>query len=195
VDILACPHCNRSFVETPAVRGKTIRCRGCREVFHTPQDTTTVRPGPASPNAVDTGFPLLAVACFVDGCDARRCPACARTFLMRPTFLGKTIRCRGCKVSFRVEATPTTLDEASDIVEAGHDDARVAPAVRPQAVAYARDPSASPLAGMVAVVLGGVCALPITQLILWWGFDKDPMKLAAALPQAIQWLAPGHFQP
>lgn len=177
------------------MRGKTIRCRRCREAFHIPQDTTTVRPVPASPNAPEMGGLPLAVACFVDGCDARRCPACSRTFLMRPTFIGKTIRCRGCKVSFRVEATPAILDEESDVIDAWQDDARVAPAVRPEGVAYARGPSASPLAGMVAVVLGGVCAMPITQLILWWGFDKDPMKLAAALPQAIRWLAPAHLQP
>jgi hypothetical protein len=195
VEILACPHCNRSFAETPALRGKTIRCRGCRQPFQVPLDTTALLSMPVAPGAVESASFPLAIACFMGGRDARRCPACARTFFMRPTFIGKTIRCRGCKVSFRVEATPAMLDDVGDVIEAGQHDAQVVAAVRSQPVAYAPGLSAGPLAGIVAVVLGGVCALPITQLILWWGFDKDPMKLAAALPRAIQWLAPAHLQP
>lgn len=107
LEILACPHCRRLFRTTPAVLGKKIRCRGCREIFHVPRDTSSVPLGPAvvSVSSHDESLPV-AIVCVADGRDARRCPACSREFLMKPAFAGKTIRCRGCKAPFRVKATP-----------------------------------------------------------------------------------------
>ena len=49
------------------------------------------------------------------------------------------------------------------------------------------------LAGLVAVVLGGLTALPATLLILWWVLGKDPLHIAPMLPEAVRWLAPDHL--
>lgn len=108
VEILACPHCERLFTVTPAVLGKKIRCRGCRSVFYVPRDTASVPLGSAV-WADQDGFgdapPPFAVAGVKNGRDVRSCPACGRTFAMKPSLAGKTIRCRGCKSPFRVTAT------------------------------------------------------------------------------------------
>jgi hypothetical protein len=47
----------------------------------------------------------VAIPCVLDSQDARKCPQCGRTFRMQDRFAGKVIRCRGCKVIFRVTAT------------------------------------------------------------------------------------------
>jgi uncharacterized protein YbaR (Trm112 family) len=106
LEVLACPHCDRLFQVTPAALGKKIRCRGCRGIFHVPRDTTSVPLGPQeSVSSPDESLPPLAIPCVIDGHDARSCPECGRTFRMKESFAGKTIRCRGCKVTFRVRAT------------------------------------------------------------------------------------------
>lgn len=106
MEVLACPHCDRSFQVTPAALGKKIRCRGCRGIFHVPNDTTGVPLGRLlSAAALDEPLPPPAIPGMVDGHDARGCPECGRTFRMKDSFAGKTIRCRGCKMTFRVEAT------------------------------------------------------------------------------------------
>lgn len=71
-----------------------------------PHDTTSVPLAPAE-SVLDApeSPPLLALPCVIDGQDARSCPKCGRTFRMKESFAGKTIRCRGCRVSFCVRAT------------------------------------------------------------------------------------------
>jgi uncharacterized protein YbaR (Trm112 family) len=106
LEVLACPHCDRLFQVTPAALGKKIRCRGCRGIFHVPKDTASVPLGPQeSVSSPDESLPPLGIPCVIDGHDARSCPQCGRTFRMKESFAGKTIRCRGCKVTFRVRAT------------------------------------------------------------------------------------------
>lgn len=113
MEVLACPHCDRLFQVAPAALGKKIRCRGCRGIFHVPHDTTHVPLGPlpADPG-LDEPLRPLAIPCVIDGHDARSCPECGRTFRMKKTFAGKTIRCRGCKATFRVSATEPVHSEA-----------------------------------------------------------------------------------
>lgn len=53
---------------------------------------------------LDESVPRLAIACVIDGHQARRCPQCHRAFRMHSAFAGKTIRCRGCKTVFVVQA-------------------------------------------------------------------------------------------
>lgn len=62
--------------------------------------------------------------------------------------------------------------------------------VRPQSAATRARPAGNHIALIAGVVLGGVSALPVTQFILWWGFGKDPLGAAQALPEALRWLAP-----
>jgi DNA-directed RNA polymerase subunit RPC12/RpoP len=105
-DVLACPHCERQFLVTPAVLGKKIRCRGCRLPFRIPAGTPAARPAqrfvPRLPKATRA---------VVDGMDVRRCPVCGRAFAMQQSLGGKTIRCRACRNMFLVEAV-----EATDVV-------------------------------------------------------------------------------
>jgi len=75
-----------------------------------PRDTSSVPLGAfEAPFDLDALLPTQAIACVIGGQDARSCPACGRTFRMRDSFVGKTIRCRGCKTSFRVAATEPTV--------------------------------------------------------------------------------------
>jgi serine/threonine protein kinase len=114
-EVLACPHCNRLFRTTPEVLGKRIRCRGCRQVFHVPSDTSSVPLGPSATSTENesAGLPV-AVACVVNGKEARRCPVCERRFVMKPALAGTTIRCRGCKSPFRVLALDEKAESTSD---------------------------------------------------------------------------------
>jgi len=123
-EVLACPHCDRLFPLTPAVLGKKIRCRGCQQVFHVPRDTSQVplKADMAGPeNAALSVLPPIAIAFMQDGRDVRACPACARVFAMKPGFVGKTIRCRLCKSSFRVLetwASPGRQEPPCDVASA-----------------------------------------------------------------------------
>lgn len=161
-----------------------------------------------------------AVVCEVDGRDARSCPACNRVFLMKPEFTGKTIRCRGCKSVFSIRV----VEFATSTVPRQDDSASQAPEVEPQPtqdvtsdlgdllgdireaepvpsvvrpINLPRRPASASAgtAQVIAVVAGGACALPITQLILWWVFAKDPLKIAAQLPDMLRWLAPTTLTP
>jgi hypothetical protein len=241
LEILACPHCLRLFQTTPAVLGKKIRCRGCLQVFNVPKDTTGVPLGPAVHAAADLGGdPPLAIGCIKNGQDARCCPKCGREFLMKPAFVGKTIRCRGCKVPFRVAASerpieksvqaadkqapeaqprppasspprlqptenpkpvpalpsrsPTIFEDIGDILEDIRAGERVASVVRPTNAAALAKPEYEALATLIAIVLGGACALPAVQLILWWAFDQDPLLVGKALPDFLEWIAPPRWR-
>lgn len=48
---------------------------------------------------------------------------------------------------------------------------------------------------LIGIVLGGLMAIPITYAILIWGFQKDPFKLAAMVPEQVAFLLPQKFQP
>ena len=70
---------------------------------------------------------------------------------------------------------------------------KVASVVRPKNAAAQPRSEDSPVVGLIAVVFGGFCALPATQLIVWWAFGKDPLRIAKMLPEALRWLAPAQF--
>jgi len=48
---------------------------------------------------------------------------------------------------------------------------------------------------LIAIVLGGVMAIPITYAILIWGFQRDPFKLARMVPEQVAFLLPEKLQP
>ena len=54
---------------------------------------------------------------------------------------------------------------------------------------------ANPLAELLKIVLGGVLALPIAQLILWWAFNSDPLGFAPKTSQFAAFLVPPKLQP
>lgn len=51
------------------------------------------------------------------------------------------------------------------------------------------------LGQLIGIVVGGLMAIPITYAILIWGFQKDPFKLAAMVPEDVAFLLPAKFQP
>ena len=53
-----------------------------------------------------------------------------------------------------------------------------------------RQKSENPLGMMIKVALGGLMAAPLAQLILWWGFSRDPMSLGPKVPSVIRWVVP-----
>lgn len=48
---------------------------------------------------------------------------------------------------------------------------------------------------LIAIVLGGVMAIPITYAILIWGFQRDPFKLTGMMPEQVAFLLPEKLQP
>jgi hypothetical protein len=46
---------------------------------------------------------------------------------------------------------------------------------------------------LIAVLVGGLLALPLSQLICWWGLGWDPFGVARKLRPELQWLAPAHL--
>ena len=239
-DVLACPHCERQFLVTPAVLGKKIRCRGCKLPFRIPAGI------PAAPPA-QRFVPRLpkATRAIVDGMDFRRCPVCGRAFAMQQSLGGKTIRCRACRNMFLVEAMEVVSPSsgrgepsvpATDSAEPPHSFAMPRPPAPPHSTAPVTEPAvdqldepraaadigdvledsdsneqcpvataarsyrkaagtdaSGTLAGLAAVVLGGLTSLPATLLILWWVFGKDPLHIAPMLPEPVKWLAPDHL--
>ena len=233
LEVLACPHCDRLFQVTPVALGKKIRCRGCRGIFHVPHDTTSVPLGPQeSVSSLDESLPPLAIPCVIDGHDARSCPQCGRTFRMKESFAGKTIRCRGCKVTFRVRGTepapaepaqaeavpiksngaaapprplqpppppappaphssppPTIFEDMGDLLDDLRPGESVASVVRPRKVPQLSAAPSSPVATMIAIVFGGVCALPATLIILRFVSKKRFDDVASMLPDfLVGWL-------
>lgn len=219
MEVLACPHCDRLFRLAPAVIGKKIRCRGCRQVFYVPKDTSSVPlgrgPDPAEDLREGVSGPPIAIPCISQGCDARCCPHCDRTFAMKPAFIGKVIRCRGCKAPFRVTArdeplpkgvvaaggknvtgnakpkapslspnqfqlpprpaplrerplqpSPTIFEDIGDVLDDLVPGENVASVVRPRSVPRVSGGGNEAVYQLIAVALGGLCAVPATMVIL-----------------------------
>jgi phage FluMu protein Com len=49
-------------------------------------------------------------------------------------------------------------------------------------------------ADFVKVIVGGLMAFPVAQLILWWGFAKDPMQLGPQVASAVPFVVPRAFR-
>ncbi len=249
MEAFACPHCSRLFYAAPAILGKRIRCRGCRNIFGVPRtETADPQPTEKHPSALPRVKPAallpVAVEAVINGIDVRNCPSCGHSFAMKAEWAGSTIRCRACQQVYRLAASTVAsgplaftpayhgsqqVKEASSAAvqkppavpapaEQRHDndhrwDASPAPSKNdaesdagdvvadteggfkvPFAVksspgfVYAQPASA--IAPVIAIILGGLTALPITQLILWWGLERDPLKMVARLPASLQWVVP-----
>ena len=49
--------------------------------------------------------------------DVLECPHCERQFLVTPAVLGKKIRCRGCRMPFRIPAGIPAAEDIGDVLE------------------------------------------------------------------------------
>jgi hypothetical protein len=154
---------------------------------------------------------------------------------MKPAFGGKTIRCRGCKVTFRVRATEGTLDAPSrpegtlvadrrqaalqppvrplkppplprppapgpvrpatvfedmgDVLDELLPGEEVASVVRPRSRGRRVVPVDGPVSTVIAVVLGGACAIPVALVLLRFISPAQFDRVAAGLPRFLSdWL-------
>jgi DNA-directed RNA polymerase subunit RPC12/RpoP len=209
--VFECPHCGRSFRAVPAVMGRTIRCRRCERAFVVPVDGRQAAPGVATAAAKE-----IAASGVFEGTAVRSCPTCGHTFAMQPRLAGKAIRCRKCRGTFRVlheeERVPPAegarpaedvQNGASDVVSergstaADRDDE---PMGMPVEATFPPRPNRRFSSGgfggdgeLIAVLMGGLLALPISQIIFWWGLGWDPFGVARKLRPELQWLAPEHL--
>lgn len=188
LEVLACPHCGRLFRTNPTVLGKKICCRRCQQIFHVPHDTTHVPLGPAIGD--DEALPPVAMAFVKNGRDVRCCPACGRTFAMKPAFAGKTIRCRDCAAPFRVTATvdapagpqPTISEDVGVAVGAMLPGEEVALVVRPRNVPRRARSEENVVATMLAIIFGGMCAVPVVLIILHMFAPEQFKQIIRLLP-------------
>ncbi len=47
---------------------------------------------------------------------------------------------------------------------------------------------------LIGVILGGMLALPVTQVILLWGFQRDPFQVTRHVPAGLRFLLPSKFR-
>jgi len=93
------------------------------------------------------------------------------------------------------EAVAPGVEELQDEAVGAADAVAVAATV---AAAKPRAPARKQGGGigqLIAIVLGGVMAIPITYAILIWGFQRDPFKLAGMMPEQVAFLLPQKLQP
>ncbi|MEC7603826.1 MAG: hypothetical protein VX668_07405 [Planctomycetota bacterium] len=55
-------------------------------------------------------------------------------------------------------------------------------------------PKGGGLISAVAIILGGLCALPLAQLCLWWIFGRDPIEIGPKVPSYAAFLVPSKFR-
>jgi hypothetical protein len=165
-DSRRCPKCERAFRMKPALAGKAIRCRGCRTTFR------VMATGHAMPNKAGAlGSTQMSPA----------------TEQLPPLFQSRR--------RFGQPPGPpiVPLDPSEDlgdildeIVAAEH----ALSAVRPRSLARLTQANSNVVTQIVTVALGGACALPLTQVILWWVFGRDPLNIAVKLPDTLRWIVP-----
>lgn len=56
------------------------------------------------------------------------------------------------------------------------------------------EPAGANLLSMLAVVGGGLCALPLAQLVLWWFFGQDPARMGPKVAQYVPFVVPQQFR-
>ena len=72
--------------------------------------------------------------------------------------------------------------------DSGESDAAASTSIRSSR--RSRQKSENPISTMIKVVLGGLMAAPLAQLILWWAFSKDPVKMGPKVSPYIPWIVP-----
>jgi hypothetical protein len=144
-----------------SLAGRPIRCRGCKTMFRIGQSEAVGSAKAPVVRAPPVPYSSTAAAPPVPSASAHR---------------GKL-------------AVHATVDDIGDVVEGPQGDECGPSVVRPRG-GGARNHSGGVVTTALSVLLGGVCALPISQLILWWGFRQDPFETVKMLPPAMRWIAP-----
>jgi len=52
----------------------------------------------------------------------------------------------------------------------------------------------SALKEVVSVVMGGLAAIPIAQVVIWWGMQRDPFEVGPPVGRYVPWVVPQEFR-
>lgn len=167
MSVRSCPMCGHTFSMQPRLAGKTIRCRKCRSRFRVLHEAERAPPAEGAIRAE---------------------PA-------RPA-AGQSPPDHGLKET--PTASHDARDDAGDLVEeqvvaeGGASDGSMWP---PEAVASSWRPHAGGahdggIGMLIAVLVGGLLAFPVSQIVCWWGMRWDPFGVARKLRPELRWLAP-----
>lgn len=160
--------------------GKTIRCRVCRSIF-------VVAAGPASP-AQSASMPRASEVPPAHPEAPLRRPAGPDDSSDKP--IGRHDTGSPHSAGGNPLEQPAIFDDVGDILDriaAGEQYPAALPTPSRSAVSVEGE---HPLTQFIAIVAGGVIALPIAQLILWWCLGSDPLLIAPLLPRPLGWMAP-----
>jgi hypothetical protein len=146
------------FRMTSAVVGKTIRCRGCREIF-----------------GVKATMPKTAEVTRVENLPSQYTAATEPAASTRPS---------------RPPTPPAPIfEDTGDVLDDPLPGAHAASTVQSRFVPRPSVFPSGPLATMVAVVLGGVCAVPATLVILRFVSPEQFERVAELAPKFLtDWL-------
>ena len=86
------------------------------------------------------------------------------------------------------EAEDSAQENAFDFADAAGGDSAAPASIRSSR--RPRQKSENPITTMIKVGLGGLMAAPLAQLILWWAFSKDPVKLGPKVSPYVPWVVP-----
>ena len=71
----------------------------------------------------------------------------------------------------------------------------IAPTLNAPAVRRPRpQPKGSGLISAAAVLFGGLCAIPLAQLCLWWIFGQDPVEAGPTVAKYVAFIVPKQFR-
>jgi len=178
IDVRSCPQCGHSFAMKARYAGATIRCRACKTLYVVAGARAVEGQGVAS--ATSVRGKRAAVRASVTGSPDFESPRAAAN--------RHAAHSESQATGSRGE-DGTRADDAGDVVPETEGGAQV-PVAFESSPGLVYGPGPSVLGSAVAIVLGGVLAMPLAQLILWWGLGRDPMKFANKVPSALQWAVP-----
>lgn len=166
-DTRLCPDCGREFLMKAAYINKVIRCRGCKTRFRVGATELAAAPSTPEPaQAKSEAPPKPSATPVVPGSNgSAQAPASATT-------------CR-----------PSIFEDIGDVLADVLPGEKVPTVVRPRISRAPRRTNIEAYAPIVAVLLGGVCSIPISLCLLRVISLKAFNNVAASLPDFLTaWL-------
>lgn len=171
-DARCCPQCGREFLMKAAFVDKTIRCRGCKQPFRVKiSEPAEEQKVPSVGRQAHAAPPRL---------PASSTPSLQLSEKQQP-------------VPATAAPQPMIFEDIGDVLDDIVPGEQVPTVVRPRNAPIRATHGSESFLGLIAVLFGGACALPLAQLILWWGFGKDPLGIGPMLPLFLRSLAPERF--
>jgi hypothetical protein len=165
-----CPACGRTVMVRVGLDVKEIRCPGCQSSFRAGSSAAEGTAHPTAMHASSLARPLPVVS---------HGAAASLQF-----------------ANGRITSEPHGRgDGHEDLISDGVIGEECPPLAVGASSATGSTATAGALSTIIAILLGALCAFPVTQLILWWVFRQDPFRVAEYLPPSIRWVAPGTHGP